>query len=290
MSQGRGDDNAIAVVRRARELGINFIDTAEQYGTESVVGRALAQGGDRAQVVLSTKVSPRSPGSDTLRTAAELRAATEERLRVLQTDYLDILHLHGIRLIDYAYCAAELVPTLLDLKSEGKIRFLGITEAFGPDPQHRMLTEGALHDDCWDVMMIGFNLLNQSARDRIFPITKAKGIGTLDMFAVRRALSQPDAFKSLLDDLASKGELRREDFDADDPLGFLTADSVAESVTDAAYRFCRDEPGVDVVLSGTGNTAHLDDNARALGHPPLPPAITERLRTLFAGIDSVSGN
>ena len=47
-----------------------------------------------------------------------------------------------------------------------RLRFLGITERFSGDPQHRML-ERALRDDCWDVMIVGFNLLNPSARERV---------------------------------------------------------------------------------------------------------------------------
>jgi L-galactose dehydrogenase len=61
-------------------------------------------------------------------------------------------------------------------------------------------------------------------------------------------------------------------------------------LTEAAYRFCRYEPGMDVVLSGTGSIAHLEDNARALNLPPLPQAALDRVNKLFAGVDSVSGN
>ena len=292
LSQNRGDDNAIAVVQRALALGVNFIDTAESYGTESVVGRALASAATpREQIVLSTKVSLR--GSDgNLRTSAEFRAAADERLRLLQTEYVDILHLHGVPPKDYAYCQSELIPALLTLCDAGKVRFPGITEGFVGDPGHQMLVEGALQDDVFDVMMVGFSVLNQSARERVFPVTQAKGVGTLDMFAVRRALSQPDALNALLDNLAAQGKVRRDDFATGDggPLGFVTEGGASESVPDAAYRFCRDEPGVDVVLVGTGSIEHLEANAASLSRPPLPDTITARLHALFADVDSVSGN
>jgi aryl-alcohol dehydrogenase-like predicted oxidoreductase len=210
-------------------------------------------------------------------------------LRRLGTEYVDVLHLHGVRAPDYDHCVAELVPALVALRDAGKIRFLGITEAFGPDPGHEMLVR-AVQDDCWDVMMVGFNILNQSARERVFPATRAKNIGVLDMFAVRRALANPNALKELVADLARQGRLDGRDFDANDPLGFLLESGAASSVTDAAYRFCRYEPGIHVVLSGTGSVAHLEANAASLSAPPLPDEITERLRGLFAGIDSVSGN
>jgi aryl-alcohol dehydrogenase-like predicted oxidoreductase len=290
MSQNKGEENAIGVVRRALELGVNFIDTAEAYGTEEVVGKALrAAGTPRASIVLSTKVSPRRRGAEGMRTAAEIREATEERLRLLQIDYVDVLHLHGVSAADYRYCATELVPALEALRAEGKIRFAGITEAFASDPQHHMLTL-AVRDDCWDVMMVGFNVLNQSARERVLSVTREKNIGVLDMFAVRRALSNAEALRALMNDLAARRLVDRSDFDADDPLGFLRQNGVAETIPDAGYRFCRDEPGVHVVLSGTGSAEHLEANARSLSRPPLPEPATSRLHRLFARVDSVSGN
>jgi aryl-alcohol dehydrogenase-like predicted oxidoreductase len=171
LATGGDEANAIAVVRRALELGVNFVDTAEAYGTEAVVGKALKEAAARESVVLSTKVGPR--GKEGLRSASELTERVEGCLGRLGTEYVDVLHLHGVRADDYDYCVTELVPVLRDLRTAGKVRFLGITEAFGPDPQHRMLVR-AVQDDCWDVMMVGFNVLNQSARERVFAATQAK--------------------------------------------------------------------------------------------------------------------
>jgi aryl-alcohol dehydrogenase-like predicted oxidoreductase len=290
LSQGRGEENAIAVVCRALECGINFIDTAEAYGTEVVVGKALRVSGQpRENVVLSTKVSLRSAGSDQRRDGAALREAVNAGLQRLQTDYVDVLHLHGVRAADYDYARETLMPTLQALQSEGKIRFPGITEAFAPDPGHAML-QRAVQDDCWDVMMVGFNLLNQCARERVFSRTQQKNIGILDMFAVRRALHDTAALQAVMQELVERGQVSDADFDPAHPLHFLLTDGVATSIPDAAYRFCREEPGIHVVLSGTGSIAHLEENLRSLTGPPLPPAITERLRQLFARVDSVSGN
>ena len=91
------------------------------------------------------------------------------------------------------------------------------------------------------------------------------------------------------------GELKRqhlldESIDADNPLGFLLEDGVAASIPEAAYRFCRYEPGIDVVLSGTGNIEHLEQNVRSLLMPPLPSWAVERLHTMFDAVDNVSGN
>ncbi len=277
LATGKDEASAISVIRKALELGVNFIDTAESYGTETAVGKALS-GVSRESVVLSTKISPTT--DERFTTPAELKARVESCLTRLQTDCIDILHLHGVRAREYSYCRERLVPALLELRAEGKIRFLGITEAFGPDPQHAMLGPAVQDDDCWDVVMVGFNALNQSARERVLAATQRKNIGTLCMFAVRRVLSDRAALDTLLAELVSGGKL---------PAEALTVFPEGD-VTSLAYRFCRGEPGIDVVLSGTGNPVHLEANAKALLGPLLPPEQTELIQRAFAGLDSVSGN
>ncbi len=285
-SQGKSEAESIAVVRRALELGVNLIDTAEAYKTEPIVGKALA-GVPRDSYVLSTKKGPRV--GDKMISAADYRAGVEACLQRLGHEYVDIFHVHGVHAHEYDHVRNELVPVLLQMRDEGKIRWLGITENFSSDSTHKTLI-AALKDKVWDVMMVGFNLLNHSARHTVFPETQAQGIGTLCMFAVRRALSRPDALKEVIDQLAANGEIDLTGYNKDAPLDFLTAPGVASSLTEAAYRFCRYEPGMDVVLSGTGSIAHLEDNARALNLPPLPQDALDRVNKLFAGVDSVSGN
>jgi aryl-alcohol dehydrogenase-like predicted oxidoreductase len=152
------------------------------------------------------------------------------------------------------------------------------------------MLQRAVADDCWDVMMVGFNVLNPSARDRVFPGTRAKSIGIEVMFAVRRVLSRPDELTRVVQELVEHGRLDGGDVDADDPLGFLVHDGGASSVVDAAYRFARHEPGCHVVLTGTGNVEHLEQNVRSIDAPPLPDADLARLRTLFGHLDHLSGN
>ena len=74
-----------------------------------------------------------------------------------------------------------------------------------------------------------------------------------------------------------------------DPLGFLTGAGGAVSVPDAAYRFCRDEPGADVILVGTGNPEHLRENIASFARPPLPEEAVRKLKHIFRRVDSVSG-
>jgi aryl-alcohol dehydrogenase-like predicted oxidoreductase len=278
-----GADSSVRLVRAALDLGIDFIDTAEAYGTEEVVGRAIAEV-PRDRVVISTKKS-------TFNTSAlepkDVVQSLEASLRRLNTDYIDVYHLHAVRPGSYASLRERLLPTLQDLRTQGKIRFIGLTEAFNADPKHEVLVE-ALRDDDWDVVMVGFNALNQSARERVFPATLDKRVGTLIMFAVRRALSRPDRLRELLQDLAARGTISREV--AEQGLDFVLGAGGASSLPDAAYRFVRDEPGAHVILSGTGDEAHLRENVRSLDAPPLPAATRARLIELFQGVDDVSGH
>lgn len=282
---GKTEQESIAVVRAALDLGINLIDTAEVYGTESIVGQALA-GVARDQVVVATKKLP--PSSDLADPVGELRRGLEQSLRRLRTDYVDIYFLHGVRPEQYRYAYETFAPVLLQMREEGKIRTVGITEAFISDPQHRMLQD-ALTADCWDVMMVGFSLLNPSARARVFPLTQRQNIGVLGMFAVRRALSQPAHLTVILDQLRKNGQLAEGVSEMNNPLGFLTDEGKAATIPEAAYRFCRYEPGLHTVLTGTGSVEHLKENVASLLKPPLVPTDLQQLEQIFGKVDSVSG-
>lgn len=285
-SYGNSEEQSIAVVRRALELGINYIDTAEAYRTEEIVGKAIA-GVPRDEIVLSTKKGPYKDGAP--ETGAELIAGCEASLRRLGTDYVDVYHIHGPKQGQTEYVLNELVPALLKLKEQGKIRATAVSEHFSTDTEHSVLLE-LFQADVWDVAMIGYNILNQTARRTVFPITQARGIGTECMFAVRKAFSRPDHLKAVLGELVEKREVPADEIDLDDPLGFVLAESDAADLTEAAYRFCRHEPGLDVILMGTGNIHHLETNVRSLLCPPLPPAVTEKLQRLFAHAISASGS
>ncbi len=285
MATGADAEQAASVVRRAIELGVTFIDTARNYGTEEAVGLGIR--GRRDEVFLSTKSS--AGRGERMFTAAELSESLDGSLRRLGTDHVDVFHLHGITPSQYDYCAEVLVPEMKRQQAAGKIRFIGATEQFGGDTAHKMLTR-ALPDDHFDVIMVGFNLLNPSARTRVFPETLKHAVGTLIMFAVRRSLSQPGALQEVVAGLIERGEVDAGKIDAADPLGFLRDRSDVGSLTEAAYRFCRHEPGAEVILTGTGNVEHLEANLAAIQGPPLAPEIVERLRGLFGAVDSVSGN
>ena len=288
ISQGKSEDEAAGVVRAALDLGINYIDTAEGYGTEGIVGKGIA-GVKREDVIISTKKSLNKRDGRLTITAAGLMEGLEASLKRLHTGYIDVYNLHGLLSRDYDYALTELVPVLQRAKEQGKIRHIGVTEAFVEEPDHKMLETG-LKDDCWEVVMVGFNLLNQTARTKVFPQTQASQTGVQVMFAVRRALKNFETLNEALAELSSKAEIDRAEFDPEKPLGFLLENGKAASLTEAAYRFCRYEPGVDVVLVGTGSVEHLKTNAEALLKPPLPGADVAKLKQLFANVTDFTGN
>jgi aryl-alcohol dehydrogenase-like predicted oxidoreductase len=282
----QSESRAIRLVRQAIDLGVNFLDTAQSYGTEPVVGKAIA-GIPRDRLVVSTKKT--LPSADHSNPAQAVRKGLEESLKLLDTDYVDVYHLHGVESKDYAFATERLMPAMIHLRKEGKIRFIGVTEGFVPEPSHEMLQRG-LKDDLWDVVMVGINLLNPSARGTVFPLSLKNRVGVLNMFAVRRALSQPDQLKGIIADLIHKGVIRRDAVNADDPLDFVLRDSDAAALPEAAYRFCRHEPGVDVVLTGTGNPEHLKSNLESILKPALPESVRQRLEELFGKLDHLTGN
>ncbi|MDP6952093.1 MAG: aldo/keto reductase, partial [Alphaproteobacteria bacterium] len=187
-AQGAGTAQSVALVRRALDLGVNFFDTAEAYGTEAIVGEAIGHG-RRDAVVVSTKSRIRSGGE--LVGGAAVVANLEASLRRLGTDYVDVFHLHGVPPADYDHVRAEIVPPLLAEKAKGKLRHLGITETGPNDPKHLMLERALAEDDCWEVVMLAFHMMNQNARDGVFQATREAGVGTLLMFVVRQIFSDP---------------------------------------------------------------------------------------------------
>jgi L-galactose dehydrogenase len=271
-------------VQRALDLGVNFIDTAQYYGTEPAVGAAI-YGRPRDSIVISTKHKV-SLIDGTVFTVAEILAGLDRSLRALGTDHVDVFCLHTVLPKEYDRVMAEIVPPLLREKEKGKFRFLGITEFAGRDPRHDMLAR-ALGDDCWDVKMVAFHMLNQNARQRVFPATQAKNIGTLLMFAVRAIFSVPGRLQQDISELAMAGKLPKWLADKKNPLDFLLHDQGARDIIEAAYRYARHEPGAHVVLFGTGNPNHLAPNIKAILQPPLPAADTQKIAELFGALEGV---
>lgn len=281
--QGKSEADSIAIVRKAIDLGVNLIDTAANYGTEGIVGKAL-KGIPRDKVVVATKATIRDGGN--MCTADQVVASLDNSLRLLQTDFIDVFQLHAVPPGRYDRVMQELVPALLREKEKGKFRHLGLTETSPQDHKHETMQRVA-KDPVWESVMLGFHMMHQNARRLVFPDTIANGTGTLLMFVVRNIFSQPDYLRSTVKELVEDGKLPAEMAKSDNPLGFLIHEGGASSLTDAAYRFVRHEPGVHVVLFGTGNPAHVETNIASILKPALPKADAEKLAKLFGHLEGV---
>lgn len=284
-ARGASEAQSIALVRRSLDLGINYIDTAQVYGTEEIVGKALQ--GRRGSAIVSTKIQPRGRGGAFL-PPQELRDGVDASLQRLRTDYIDVFHLHGVEVPADSYAREHLLPVMKELRTAGKIRYLAISENFRTDTRHDTLMRCL--DDGYDVFMAGFSLLNQTAAHGLFRQTQARGIAVESMFAVRRILSDPQALAELVTSLVSEGRIEAGAINLTDPLGFLVHPGGAQSVVDAAYRYVRHQPGVDVVLTGTGSIEHLEANVASINRGPLPPEDLQKIGRLFGHLDHLSGN
>jgi aryl-alcohol dehydrogenase-like predicted oxidoreductase len=290
LKAGKSEDEAARLILDGVDLGINFIDTAPAYGTEGVVGRAL-KSLPRESVVVATKAFSARRGE--LLPPERVVASLDNSLRLMGTDYVDVFNLHAVMTPDYQHALETIGPVLLEQKRKGKIRHIGLTENPIEDHTNEMLTRAA-NDPIWEVFMVGFHMMHQGARRNVFPVTRRKRIGTLLMFAVRRMFADPPRVAREMRELAAKGLVEKWLGETDDPLGFLVHEGGAASMIEAAYRYARHEPGVDVVLFGTGDAAHLRTNVASLLKPPLPDADRAKLVDLFGhltgiGLDGHSG-
>jgi L-galactose dehydrogenase len=275
LTKGGTKADAIRLIRSAVDQGITFFDGAGiTGGVDELLGEALA--GCRGEVLLSAKVHLGPipvPFANTrlanqasawlarrgglVCSAVTLRRRVERTVQALRTDRIDVLHLHAVSPRQYPEAAARLVPELERMKQEGKLRAIGVTEAFLRDPGHAML-RSAIGDAGVDTVMVGFNIANPSAAEFVIPEANAAGMGVIGMFAVRGLLGRAD-------------EMTR-----------IGREAGIGSLSEFAYRYCRHQLGMHVVLTGTGDPAHLKQNIAAVLAPPLPPDVLERLRALQA--------
>ncbi|OHB54182.1 MAG: hypothetical protein A2Y12_17050 [Planctomycetes bacterium GWF2_42_9] len=180
------ETDAIAILKQAFENGINFFDTAPNYGrSENLMGKAFKS--IRHDVIIATKCPRILDDNGCIYSFKNLKSlitdSLEKSLFALQSDYVDILFLHDYECKNIVN-NSDLIYILEDLKKRGCVRSVGIS-TYGPSD-----TEAVLCSAHWDVVQLAFNLMDQ--RELVnFKSLQTKGIGVV----VRSAL-----FKGILTD------------------------------------------------------------------------------------------
>jgi L-galactose dehydrogenase/L-glyceraldehyde 3-phosphate reductase len=281
------DPECLAAVRRAVELGINFFDTSPMYGrakSEEILGRGLD--GLRGRVYIATKVRLQT-AEDLADMAGAVRRSVEQSLRRLRTDHVDVLQIHhqlGPEGGEYlaavgpppryahrltAEQGLELGHAMQRAVEEGKARFLGITAWDGhPEVVEPLLASGVFH-----TAQILYNLLNRTAAH-----PPPSGFDDVDQGRAIEAASRNEigiicirahaagALTDRLDrDVAPDSGVAR-DFARSRGLSHLKKGACA-TLSQAALRFCLDDPRIATVVPGIKNVAELEESAACSGLP-----------------------
>jgi L-galactose dehydrogenase/L-glyceraldehyde 3-phosphate reductase len=297
----RDQERAIA---RALEAGVNYFDTAVQYGdgeSEKNLGHAL-QSLKRSDLFVGTKV--RLPAADFNRIGEAIAQSLDGSLSRLRLDRVDIFHLHnaitatgGGPALNVEQVLGEVVPAFERLREAGKIRFLGLTAVGDTAALHQVVGSGK-----FDSAQVVYNMLNPSAAaalpanypaqdyGRLFDRTRAAGMGVIGIrvlaggalsgSAARHPIASPPPapIGSAMSYDADVARARR--------LQPLVTEGFAGSLTEAATRFALAQPAIGTILVGIATPEQFEDALKAVEKGPLPEAALDRLSALqqdFAG-------
>ncbi len=298
----RGDSlDQERTVARAIAAGVNYFDTAVQYGngeSENNLGRVL-QRLKPTNLVVGTKV--RLPPADFGRIADAVVDSLEGSLARLRRDRVDIFHLHnaiteagGGEALSVRQVLGDVVPAFERLREAGKTRFLGLTAVGDTAALHQAIDARA-----FDSAQVVYNMLNPSAGaalpanypaqdyGRLFDHTRAAGTGVIGIrvlaggalsgSAERHPIASPPPapLGSAMSYDADVGRARR--------LMPLVDEGFAASLTEAATRFAISQPAIGTILVGMAAPVQFEDALAAVLKGPLPPAALDRLTALRQG-------
>jgi aryl-alcohol dehydrogenase-like predicted oxidoreductase len=181
---GTDEAQSIATIRAAVERGVTLIDTAPVYGfgrSEEIVGKALTEGALRDKVQIATKVGLAWNGSAVFRDSrpAHIRKEIEDSLRRLRTEYIDLYQVHWP---DLETPIAETARTLEDLRREGKIRAIGVSN-YSPEQMDAFRAVTGL-----DAVQPPYNIFERAIDADVLPYAKRAGLTVLSYGALCRGL------------------------------------------------------------------------------------------------------
>jgi L-galactose dehydrogenase/L-glyceraldehyde 3-phosphate reductase len=303
MVRGTQADRERAVAR-ALEVGINYFDTAVQYGdgaSETHLGAALAQL-RTADVLVGTKV--RLPASAVGQIGAAVTASLDGSLRRLQREHVDVFHLHnaittagGGESLSVRQVFEEVVPAFQALQDAGKLRMLGLTAVGDTIALQQVIDSGAFGS-----AQISYNMLNPSAGHVLPPGYPAQDYGLLLEHARRAGVGAIGIRVLAGGALSGSAERHPIASPAPAPIGSalryetdlararrlmpLVAEGFAASLPEAAIRFAITHPAMSTILVGIASVEEFEAALLAVQKGPLPPAALQRaaeLTSAFAG-------
>ena len=271
---GRIDYDATkAVIDRAIDVGINFLDTADSYGgrgkSEELMGRALK--GRRHEVVLATKfASPMGEGPMTAGTSRKyIFQAVEDSLRRLETDYIDLYQVHRP---DAKTPIEETMRALDDLVSSGKVRYLGNSNFAGWQIASAHYVAQANHQAPFISAQNEYSLLNRRIESEVVPAAEAFGQGLLPFFPLssgmltgkyRRDQDRPEGARLSQGPMADR-MLTDRNFEIVEKLEEY-AQARSHTLLELAISWLASQPAVSSVISGATKPEQVEQNAEAAG-------------------------
>ncbi|MEC2345289.1 aldo/keto reductase [Paenibacillus barengoltzii] len=269
---GMEEEEAIRLVHEALDLGVNFFDTAPNYGqgkSEVLLGKALERKRDKA--VINTKFGHSPEGTDY--SASQIRNSVERSLMRLQTDYLDSVLIHNppFDVLDGKYGHYQVLE---DLKAEGKILAYGVSV----DSSREMLE--ALGHSQLGVMEVMFNIFYQETA-QAFQAAQEKDVALIIKVPLDSGwLSGKYNGNSSFSGVRSRWspEVIQTRAKLVEQIRFLEDEHT--TMTMAALRFILAYPEVTTVIPGVRNSAQLRENVAA-SSAPLPEESLRKLQELW---------
>jgi aryl-alcohol dehydrogenase-like predicted oxidoreductase len=256
-------------IRRALELGINFIDTADIYSngaSEEIVGRALKDFAKRDDIVLATKVyNPMGPGpNDRGLSRKHIMSAIDASLERLQTDYVDLYQIHRL---DRDTPIEETLEALDDLVKSGKVRYIGASSMFAWQFAKALYNADRYGISRFVSMQNHYNLVYREEEREMLPLCAAEGVGVIPWSPLARGMlagnRRADTVRSRSDQFSKDMYSSPADDKVVDKVIELAA---ARGVPPAqvALAWLLHKPVVTAPIIGASKPQHLDDAIAAL--------------------------